>query len=411
MKKIISIIIVVFIFSHLTRAATNDHLVIELGEDYILKGLTTKIWIENAKIISAVSTSSGLTLKTNSIGQTRIRQNNKLIKVSVVPMGSQQTFQDWIRFSQKFLNISVAFCEDVVCLKGKLFRFEDFKKIIDLIQKNESSIYLALDTNEELKVQLNLWFENRFRESGLTPFRIQYNQPWRLSYSTKDSGVDYKTMANKWGILASENKQKIDIADNVHVEVKMAEVKKDFGQTLGLKWPDQYDAQILGGPASLPSSVTAVLNTQENQGNIKILATPNLVCRSGKEAEFFAGGEFPIKIISHKVHDVIWKKYGIVMKVKPVVDSIGQMSIQIESEISSIDAGRSVDGIPALFTNRVSSYFDLIESKTIALSGLIRNETSQNSEGLPFLSRLPILGLLFSIKQFKENNSELYRIA
>ncbi len=407
MKKIILILTAVLIYCSFSKATTNDHLVIELGEDYTLKGTTSKIWIENAKIVSAVSTAAGVTLKSNSIGQTRIRQNNKLIRVSIVPLGSQQTFQDWLKLSQKFLNISVAFCEDVVCLKGKLFRFEDFKKITELIQKNESAIYLALDVDDELKGQLNLWYENRFREHGLTPFKIQFCQPWRLSYSTKETGAAYKSVANSWGILASENKQKIDIADNIHVEVKMAEVKKDFGQTLGLKWPDQYDAQILGGQPSLPNSVGAVLNAQENQGNIKILATPNLVCRSGKEAEFFAGGEFPIKLVSHKNHDVIWKKYGIIMKVKPVIDAIGQMSIQIESEISSIDPSRSVDGIPALLTNRVSSFFDLIESKTIALSGLIRNETSQNSEGLPFLSRLPVLGSLFSSKQFKENNSEL----
>ena len=407
MKKIFFILFAIGVFSNISNAAASDRVVIELGEDYILKGSTSKIWIENAKILSAVSTAAGVSLKTNSIGETRIRQNNKLIKVSIVPLGSQKTFQDWQKLSQKFLNVSVAFCEDVVCLKGKLFRFEDFKKIIELIQRNDSSIYLALEANDELKAQLNLWYENRFRESGLTPFRIQYNLPWKLSYSTKESGADYRTIANKWGILATENKQKIEIADNIHVEVKMAEVKKDFGQTLGLKWPDQYDAQILGGVPTLPNSIGAVLNSQENQGNIKILATPNLVCRSGKEAEFFAGGEFPIKLISHKNHDVVWKKYGIIMKVKPVIDSIGQMSIQIESEISSIDPSRSVDGIPALLTNRVSSFFDLIESKTIALSGLIRNETSQNSDGLPFLSRLPILGLLFSSKQFKENNSEL----
>lgn len=407
MKKLFFITWTFLVFPNYVFASTADHIIIELGEDYTLKGITTKIWIENAKILSATSAANGIILKTLSIGQTLIRQNNHLINISVVPTGSQKTFQDWLKLSQKFIGINVDFCQDVVCLKGKLYRFEDFKKIIQLIEKNESSLYLALSVDDDLKIQLNLWYENRLRENGLTPLKIVYAYPWRLNYSAKEMALDYKVFARKFGILALENKQKIEIADNIHVEVKITEIKKDFGRTLGLKWPAQYTAQIIEQQANLTSPLEAVINAHENQGDIKVLASPNLVCRSGKEAEFFAGGEFPIKVLNFKFQDIVWKKYGIIMKVKPTVDSIGQMSLGIDSEISSIDASRSIDGIPALFTNRVSSYFDLIESKTIALSGLIKNESSQNREGLPFLSRIPILGSLFSSQEFKENKSEL----
>lgn len=388
-------------------AASADPIAIELGEDYTLKGNTSKIWIENSKVLTASSGSGGVILKTVSVGQSLIRQNNRLIKVSVVPTGSKKTFQDWQRLSQKFVGLTTESCDDVVCLKGHLYRFEDFKKIIQLIDQNESSLYLALTLDDTLKSQLSLWFENRLRESGLTPMKIVFGQPWRLSYSTKETATDYKNAARKFGVLASENKQKIEIADNIRVEVKITEVRKDFGQNLGIRWPDQYAAQIVDNQLGVTSAVPAFLNMQEHQGNIKILASPVLICRSGKEAEFFAGGEFPIKVLNFKFQDIIWKKYGIILKLKPTIDAIGQMSLGIESEISSIDAARSVDGIPGLFTNRVASYFDLIESKTIALSGLIKNESSQNVDGLPFLSRLPVLGSLFSSKEFKENKSEL----
>ncbi len=388
-------------------AASSNSIVIELGEDYTLKGNTTKIWIENSKVLSATSGAGGVLLKTASIGQSLIRQNNRLIKVSVVPTGSKKTFEDWQRLSQKFVGVTTEFCDDVVCLKGRLYRIEDYKKIIKMIEENESSLYMALTLDDSLKTQLNLWFENRLRESGLTPLKIVFGQPWRLNYSAKESSTDYKNATRKFGVLALENKQKIDIADNIRVEVKITEVRKDFGQNLGIRWPEQYAAQIVGNKLAVDSALPAFLNAQEHQGNIKILASPVLICRSGKEAEFFAGGEFPIKVLNFKFQDIVWKKYGIILKLKPTIDAIGQMSLGIESEISSIDGSRSVDGIPGLFTNRVSSYFDLIESKTIALSGLIKNETSQNVDGLPFLSRLPILGTLFSSKEFKENKTEL----
>lgn len=380
---------------------------IELGEDYTLPGRTDKIWVENAKVISAVPAGASVRLKTNSLGQSLIRQNNQLIKVSVIPTGSQKTFQDWTKLSQKFLNLKVDFCDDTVCLKGKLFRFEDFKRLIKLIQENDSSLYFALDLDVELKTKLNAWIENYLRENGLTPLKVVYGQPWKLLYTSKDNSSDYKHVLRRIGILALENKQKLEIADNVRVEIKVTEIKKDFSRKIGMEWPGSYSAQVVDGAFSFANAFDATLHANEANGNIKVLASPNLICRSGKEAEFFAGGEFPIKILNYKIQDIVWKKYGILMKIKPQIDSIGQMSLQIESEVSSIDGSRTVDGIPGLHTNRVSSYFDLVQSKTIALSGLITNETSQSKSGLPFLSQLPILGPLFASEEFKDHKSEL----
>lgn len=388
------------------KSAGKD-IIIELGEDYTLPGRTDKIWVENAKIISAVPAGSGVRLKTITLGQTLIRQNNQLIKVSVVPTGSQKTYQDWQKITQKFLNIKVDFCDDVVCLKGKLFRFEDFKRLTKLIQENESSLYFALDLDLELKNKLNTWVENYMRENGLTPLKVVYGQPWKLLYTNKENGSDYKHVLRRIGVLALENKQKIEIADNVRVEIKVTEIKKDFSRTLGIKWPDAYAAQIVDGQVGVTNSIANEIQAKENEGQVKVLASPNLICRSGKEAEFFAGGEFPIKIMNYKMQDIVWKKYGIMMRIKPLIDSIGQMSLQIESEVSSLDDSRKIDGVPGIFTNKVSSYFDLVQSKTIALSGLITNETANTSAGLPFLSQIPILGSLFSSKDYREHNSEL----
>jgi len=107
------------------------------------------------------------------------------------------------------------------------------------------------------------------------------------------------------------------------------------------------------------------------------------------------------------MQDVVWKKYGIIMKVKPRADFSGKMSISIETEVSSIDPSTVGEGVPALFTNKIQSHFDLNESRVIALSGLIKNEQSESSKGLPGLSRIPILGALFSSKDFRDNRTEL----
>ena len=118
-----------------------------------------------------------------------------------------------------------------------------------------------------------------------------------------------------------------------------------------------------------------------------------------------AGGEFPVKFVNYKVKEVIWKKYGIFLKVKPVADSSGRMTIKIETEVSSIN--QIIDGIPSLLTHRVSSTFDMNESRTIILSGLLKEQSHETSSGLPFLGQLPILGPLFSSQKFLNERTEL----
>jgi pilus assembly protein CpaC len=131
------------------------------------------------------------------------------------------------------------------------------------------------------------------------------------------------------------------------------------------------------------------------------------LCRSGKEAQFLAGGELPIKITAHKRQDVVWKKYGVLLKIKPVADFSGRMSIALETEVSTIDTSNTVDGLPGLLTNRIESHFDLKESRTIALSGLIKHQSGQSSQGLPGLSSVPILGSLFASREFRDDKTEL----
>lgn len=405
MKKIL--ITLSFLFSQTSYSKPLQTLFLEEGQNLILTGGVQKLWIENSKIVKAEQAKTGVELKGLSIGQTEIRKNNELLKVIVSPLGSKHTLDTWIQLSKKFVGLTVGFCEQVVCLKGKLFRFQDYERIVEFLSKNDSSLYLALQTSSALQQKIDIYIEKFVRDNGLTPLKVNYGTVWKTQFNSKDTQDLYFKTYQSLGILAVANLQKIDIADNVRVAVHITEVRKDFGRTLGIKWPDTYAAQIVNHQFSAENSFAVALQAKESSGEAKILASPNLICRSGKEAEFFAGGEFPIKILNYKIQDIVWKKYGIMLKIKPQVDATGQMSLQLDTEVSSIDKSRSVDNIPAIFTNKVSSHFDLIKSKTIALSGLIKNESGSSSDGLPFLSQIPILGSLFSSKDFMENHTEL----
>jgi pilus assembly protein CpaC len=108
-----------------------------------------------------------------------------------------------------------------------------------------------------------------------------------------------------------------------------------------------------------------------------------------------------------KVSDVLWKKYGVILDITPKADLQKAISTRLITEVSLIDEAHRVDGIPGFLTNRIETHFDIRGEKTIALSGLIKNELGRGKQATPLLSSIPILGELFSSQDYKDNSSEL----
>lgn len=403
-----------YLFINLTLSLTSfaaelkpsHEISLELGETYLLTQSFHKIWVENKKLISVQIKRNHYYIKTLDAGITHFRLDNNLYEISILPIGSKKTFADWTQLSKKFVGLSVDYCGYSVCLQGELYRLTDYDRIVNYIEKFKSNINLALKIEPELATFLQKDIELRLRVMGLTPLKIQFGKPWKIFYPK--SNPNFETSVKSLGLQPEILPQATDIADTIKVAVKVVEITKNFERKLGVRWPDSYQAQFLDPlKLSLTEPFEVAIQAAEKAGEAKVLASPNLICRSGKEAEFFAGGEFPIKILNFRSKEILWKRYGIGLKLKPIIDPLGQMSLHIESEISTLDRSMTVDDLPALHTNRVSSYFDLIDSRTIAISGLIKSEVSESTEGLPFLKNIPVLGRLFTSKNFQENKSEL----
>lgn len=402
-----SIFMAFLLFAIFTQAGPLEPFVVEVGDSLKIPSIKEKIWIENPKIVQAVSTGSGIQLKGLAIGSSKVRLDKQNQMVVVLPAGQIQSYLDWKKLSYQFADITVSPCDDIICLKGQLSTLKEFQKIVNLMKENNSYVYLGLTVSPSLKLEIEKWYQDYFRQNGLSPHKVVFSQPWKSYSNTTESFNKIKSQMEKIGLYHIEDKQKLEISDNLRVEIKVVEIKKSLVRTLGIKWPDSYSASILNLTSTGINEFDLLLNASERSGDMNVLASPNLMCKSGKEATFFAGGEFPIKAIGERFSSVSWKQYGINLKIKPQIDAIGQISLEIESEISSLDTSNAIDGIPALHSHKVTSHFDLLKSQTIILSGLIKNESGLSSDGLPFLSQIPILGRLFSSKDYLENKTEL----
>ncbi len=375
---------------------------IELGETLPLTRPFAKIWVEDRKILTVENKAGFYRLKAAGTGLTHYRLDNRLYTARVLPLGAKNNFSSWVKLTPQFVDVNVSYCGPRVCLTGTLYSLNELVRLQKLLHSRPAS--LALNTDEELQAQVQQHFDKQMRADGLTPLKIIFSEPWQVRVPRTKKIPELE----KYGLLALATDDSTEILNNVKVSVQIVELSKNFDRKLGVRWADGVQAQLVGGSRlGGPAALDLTLSAAEKSGEARILASPELVCRSGKEAQFFAGGEFPIRSIRLHSQETIWKKYGIQLKLKPLIDATGQMSLQVETEVSTLDRSITVDDTPALHTNRVSSHFDLIESKTIAISGLVKNESSRSTEGVPFLKDIPILGALFASKNFQENKTEL----
>ena len=102
-----------------------------------------------------------------------------------------------------------------------------------------------------------------------------------------------------------------------------------------------------------------------------------------------------------------FKEYGIKLNVEPIVGRDGVVVATVETEVSDIDIGVSVDGVPGLKTNKTMTEVNLKQNETLAISGLVKQNNSEAITKVKFLGDIPILGRLFRSETFRNNKSEL----
>ena len=169
---------------------------------------------------------------------------------------------------------------------------------------------------------------------------------------------------------------------------------------------------VSNGFAGKNVSVASALRAMERDGLVRTLAEPNLTAVSGETAKFLAGGEFPVPLVdSTGKMSVTFKEFGVGLAFTPVVMSEGRISLKIETEVSELtDTGAVVlsgTTIPGLKKRQAKSTVELPSGGSLALAGLISEDTRQNIDGFPGLKDVPVIGTLFRSRDYTKNETEL----
>ena len=222
--------------------------------------------------------------------------------------------------------------------------------------------------------------------------------------------------------------------DQVMLKVTIAEVQRQVIKQLGvdLNGTFNYGAAVVnfnntnpfpinGTPNSgIPNiggtfkSVTANLRAMEQSGVIRILAEPNLTAISGETANFLAGGSFPYPTpptTAGGAPGFAFQNFGVGLVFTPVVLSEGRISLKVSTEVSELSPENSVTmagtTVPGLRVRRAETTVEIPSGGSLALAGMIQEETKQTISGFPGLMQLPVLGSLFKSRDYRNNQTEL----
>ena len=203
--------------------------------------------------------------------------------------------------------------------------------------------------------------------------------------------------------------------DMVQITVEVTEINNNKARELGIKWLDTVEFGEVSwsvdgrSPDFLPE-IPALMNVGDfarwtafrgdvkllqQKGAAKILSRPKLLTRSGTEARFMIGGEYPVVAEGLSSGTIEFKEYGIILKIKPETAADKKIRADIAIEISRLDWANQVKGFPSMDKRDASSHVTVKDGQTITIAGLTETKNETSKAGIPLLMDLPILGYLF----------------
>jgi pilus assembly protein CpaC len=272
----------------------------------------------------------------------------------------------------------------------------------------------------------------------------QYSQT--AAASSDGGGVDIDNPDSTRQVSGIVNLIQIIGEDQVMLKVTVAEVSRNVmkqlgvnliagGDSNGISWGALSEAAYgLGKPLSSSGAaigtgtIDAYLNAMEQAGVMKTLAEPTLTAVSGEQATFRVGGEF--NLVSGRssavsddnqsgetTYTIEKLEYGIGLEFKPVVLSAGRISLKVRTSVSepTTEGSTTLEGGGDFFGTNLLSIRKRLADTTVELpsggsmmiAGLVRDDIRQAVQGLPGLSKIPVLGTLFRSRDFVRNETEL----
>ncbi|MBW2465037.1 MAG: pilus assembly protein N-terminal domain-containing protein [Deltaproteobacteria bacterium] len=209
-----------------------------------------------------------------------------------------------------------------------------------------------------------------------------------------------------------EDTQGIQERDNIRLDFYFMQLAETYGHNIGVNWPSSF-----GGEAFFSSTLdllapgftnaTAVVTNQplprldllQASGWGRIMRQAAVITANGHPASFNSGEEINIAVaggITGQLHHI---SVGSNISVTPRYDrETGRVELQVVAEVSNLTEGRGT-GVPGRLVSTIDTMVNLEMGQAVILGGLLAESQTMEQSGLPGLSQIPIIGVVFGTKR------------
>ena len=262
---------------------------------------------------------------------------------------------------------------------------------------------------------------------------------------TSDSGASVSADKRTNMIIMTDIAEKIEqareivkqldkVTPQVMIEARIVEASDKFAREIGVDWgiDTDIDSASLGGtygynaavnlPITSPAGtigfnfsrligsqfvLDATLQASETQGDLKIISSPKILTLDNEKAIISQGVKYPYTVwnAETEIAETKYEDVELLLEVTPHVTRDKRISMKIyikKYDIGTLyEAGRSFD------TKEAGTKLLVDDGNTIVIGGIIKTTTDMNEAGVPWLSKIPVLGWLFKTEYKKDDKEEM----
>lgn len=171
------------------------------------------------------------------------------------------------------------------------------------------------------------------------------------------------------------------------------------------------------------AELTAAINVLASETKLNVLASPHILAMDNKEAKIEIGDERPVatgQVVQQPSgstagefqvsSQIQYKTVGKILTVTPHITEKGRVNLKVLVEVSQVSPTQATVGssqFDAFSTRKVSTHAVVDSERTLLIGGLLSEDKTHTRTGIPFLSKIPLLGYLFSNTEDTQIKTEL----
>ncbi len=180
-------------------------------------------------------------------------------------------------------------------------------------------------------------------------------------------------------------------------------------------FPDNEATDFLFGQLNM-TSTQLLFQLNKLGANVNILSNPRLMVTDGDEAVILVGERYPILTSTVTDEGTVTETFdryepiGVQLRVIPNIQDNGRVSMLIEPQVTDVGAvvvGTTGLSYPRISTRKVESKITVSDGDSLVIAGLVKEDETVNTNGVPLLSDIPILGYLFRHRSVTKEKIDL----